>query len=612
MKEFFKKTWVKVLLIASIFFGGLLLLGNCQKVDAANFTLADGTVSNITYSEFQNLHNKHNMYGESYMNISKDMWNSIYLINIRNAYGTHLYSSCTLENDIFTCTNYNSIFSSGMTNNITNGLYKFTITIENVIFDDRTYSILPTYSYTEEDVENAIQDYINQYNMKTEEEYLNYGNEKYLQGLEEGENTVDVTKIIDDYCNENICYTYEEYQEIIKEAKADGYSYGANGMHSAIIESITNNDDLSNILIINPFKKDSDENKNVYYNISYVMDDYIVNNNYHDHEEYLEYGEQKYEEGQNSVDIKSDNESAIQSYIAINNMKTEVEYIQYGTTKYNEGKVDGVEEYCTENICLTNEQYQNNLENAKQEGINSVDIKIDNEEYALQYIEDNNYYSLNEVNAVKVKYYDMGQVNILSDIKHYIVLNYDENYNIDYLNITDGNYYDITIKMINDIFDYGKYYIIDNKNYHDHEEYLTYGRTNYTNGKYEGYNFLMDEIIEWFHNKEYEETYIHLFDYHVDMNEINVNEYANGFEGINYTNEIEFYSAVSKIENIGYVQAMEDSDAFLGLIPTVLGSVISNAMPILTYEVYGISLMNLIGLIAIVGVAIIIIKFIVG
>lgn len=65
-------------------------------------------------------------------------------------------------------------------------------------------------------------------------------------------------------------------------------------------------------------------------------------------------------------------------------------------------------------------------------------------------------------------------------------------------------------------------------------------------------------------------------------------------------------------KDTGYKEALDDSDAFLGLIPTTLGAVVSNMMPILTYEVYGISLMNLVGLIAIVGIAIIIVKFIVG
>lgn len=62
----------------------------------------------------------------------------------------------------------------------------------------------------------------------------------------------------------------------------------------------------------------------------------------------------------------------------------------------------------------------------------------------------------------------------------------------------------------------------------------------------------------------------------------------------------------------GYTQALNDSDAFLGFIPAVLGGVVANVMPILTYEVYGLSIMNVIGIIAVIGLAIIIVKFIVG
>ena len=62
----------------------------------------------------------------------------------------------------------------------------------------------------------------------------------------------------------------------------------------------------------------------------------------------------------------------------------------------------------------------------------------------------------------------------------------------------------------------------------------------------------------------------------------------------------------------GYEQALKDEKAFLGFIPATLGGVVANMMPVLTYEVYGISIMNLIGLIAMIGIAIIIVKFIVG
>ena len=105
-----------------------------------------------------------------------------------------------------------------------------------------------------------------------------------------------------------------------------------------------------------------------------------VYGNGYSEEEYLIYGEQKYQEGYldgvhavengedagtsipensdyfrgwesgfqagvESVDITQDNEEAINEYIASNNMKTEEEYLTYGEEKYQEGKDENANEY---------------------------------------------------------------------------------------------------------------------------------------------------------------------------------------------------------------------------------------------------------------------------
>ena len=72
---------------------------------------------------------------------------------------------------------------------------------------------------------------------------------------------------------------------------------------------------------------------------------YGVYGNGYSHDQYLEYGEEQFNAGAESVDITSDNESAINQYITDNNMKTEEEYNAYGEEQFNAGKEENANEY---------------------------------------------------------------------------------------------------------------------------------------------------------------------------------------------------------------------------------------------------------------------------
>jgi len=61
--------------------------------------------------------------------------------------------------------------------------------------------------------------------------------------------------------------------------------------------------------------------------------------------DYFRGWEAGFQSGVESVDITSDNEEAINEYITSNNMKTEEEYLAYGEEKYQEGKDENANEY---------------------------------------------------------------------------------------------------------------------------------------------------------------------------------------------------------------------------------------------------------------------------
>lgn len=421
----FSKTWVKIIAIITIFFSGLFLLGKCSQVNAANFTLSDGTTSDITYSEGQTLKTQvEEGYVPVYMFIQNQYdfsGNPLYSVSMYNVVNfsslNYVYNNCTLSDATISCSksiSYSTSFSSSLTINnasLVINIYKDYVTVSGAsgTNSNGNYYIVNTgYDTGYQDGLDANQETI--YNTGYNTGY----DAGKTNGLEEGYN--------------------------------NGYDIGYNlgigvGKEQGLEEGYNNGYDTG-----------YDAGYDAGYSVGYT-------------------------EGQNSVDITSDNQTAIDNYITNNKYYSESEYIEYGNTKYTDGTFNGAK--------LAINKYSNDM---------------------LGHISD--IYGTSLANAIAVE---------LKELDH-----------------------------------------IDN--YKDTVEYNA--RT---------IIFALEDNTGQLAAAKYD-------------------------EGV----------------NIGYQQGMSDKGGLMALIPSTLGAVVGNAMPILTYEVYGISIMNIIGLIAIVGIAIIAVKFVVG
>ena len=232
-----------------------------------------------------------------------------------------------------------------------------------------------TVDITSNDAE-AIQNYITNNNYHSNDDYLNYGNQKYQEGQESVDITVDneayAEQVIQDKLDKNQLFDAEYVFNVIQNAEdkfyADGY-------------------------------KDGQESVDITSNDAEVIQNYITNNNYHTHSDYLSYGETKYTEGVASVDT----EQLINNYITSNNMKTEEQYINYGLEQRREGYFSSYDNfinaydqvYSSNNymtgigyMCETytsgayscSEAYKGYLNNLNNAAINSVDITVNDEQ----------------------------------------------------------------------------------------------------------------------------------------------------------------------------------------------------------------------------------------
>ena len=138
--------------------------------------------------------------------------------------------------------------------------------------------------------------------------------ESYQEGYTEGQESVDITvdneayaeQVIQDKLDKNQLFDAEYVFNVIQNAEDKFYSDGFEDGKNSV--DITSND-------------------------SQVIQEYITNNNYHTHTDYLSYGETKYTEGVASVNT----EQLINNYITSNNMKTEEQYLYYGAEQRREG-----------------------------------------------------------------------------------------------------------------------------------------------------------------------------------------------------------------------------------------------------------------------------------
>ena len=111
---------------------------------------------------------------------------------------------------------------------------------------------------------------------------------------------------------------------------------------------------------------------------------FIIDNNYHSNEEYLEYGETKYQEGKESVDITIDNEEYANQFIVDNNYHSNTDYLKYGAEQkqlgINSVDVNGaINTYIEENNMKTQEEYFKYGNERYLDGVASVDTESDNE-----------------------------------------------------------------------------------------------------------------------------------------------------------------------------------------------------------------------------------------
>lgn len=204
--------------------------------------------------------------------------------------------------------------------------------------------------------------------------------ESYQEGYTEGQNSVDITtdnqayaeQVIQDKLDKNQLFDAEYVFNVIQNAEdkfyADGY-------------------------------KDGQESVDITSNDAEAIQNYITNNNYHTHTDYLSYGEIKYNEGVASVDT----EQLINNYITSNNMKTEEQYLNYGLEQRREGYFTSYDNfmnaydqvYSSNNymtgigyMCETytsgayscSEAYKGYLNDLNRVAVNSVDVTVNDEQ----------------------------------------------------------------------------------------------------------------------------------------------------------------------------------------------------------------------------------------
>lgn len=348
--------------------------------------------------------------------------------------------------------------------------------------------------YKSTDNEEAINDYIQNNNMKTEEEYNDYGESKYEEGKQAGIDSVDITtdnqEYADNYIKENNYHTDEDYLEYGKNKKQEGFAEGANSVDIDAIKKSGYDEGYE------AGKAAGIASVDITVDNEEAINKYIQDNNLKTEEEYNSYGESKYAEGKqvgiDSVDITSDNDRVIIKYIQDNNMKTLEEYNSYGESMYNQGKADGIA---------------------------SVDITSDNEAAINKYIQDNNLKTKSEyLEYGNQKYFDGYTAGAKSvDTESYRLIGYKEGYEDGVASV------DITIDNQDAIDDY-----IKKNNMKTNADYLSYGETKYNEGLAKGtdnvYNNLdSDEVV-----KEYVIQYIKVNKYYTEKEFID--NYDDGYK----------------------------------------------------------------------------------
>lgn len=431
LKQIFSNKLVKAIGIIFMCIVGFALLGRCNKVEAINFTLSDGTTSEITYGERQK-------YVSTTENetayIEFDSWKAFtYIVYSESVtiYNSNYYYTCSYTAPSLVCS---KVVTSNMMGGTTgNNSSAVTIYQDYFTFKGKTFTKLV--SLSQDDINNARQEgynegytdgetagnqtgYNNGYTAGKEDGY-NEGytagqTAGYNTGYTEGANSVDITQdnqqAIEDYITENNYHTDSDYQQYGQNQYNTGYANGesagfTNGANANIEEAYNNGYNYGYNQGYTSGMSDADNRVNT------NSQSYIVG----------------FTAGVGSVDITADNGDAIVNYITSNNYHTDTDYLNYGKAQYTSGYNEGQYTMINGIINNANEKYTANITNVCSEdkskcntfiestntsiydkGYNDRDITTDNYSVIQTYLSENTLYTQKQYDDHGYEQYNLG------------------------------------------------------------------------------------------------------------------------------------------------------------------------------------------------------------
>lgn len=406
VKMIFKSKLVRALFVIILCIIGMITIGRCSKVDAANFVLSDGTISSITYNENQVVK-------------GVDANNIEYALTINSPDGTNFYFSYTSTEAIVIYTNctfgilpyngaegvkcnnyttiaYNTNSNTWGTSFMTPGLLiesNRALFVDSFIKPEEVKIVFDTIGggYNEGFVAGQESGYNSGYTAGQES--------GYNTGFTEGKNSVDITQdnqeAIDNYIRDNNYHTNDEYNEYGESQYNKGYDDGesagfTSGANANIEEAYNNGYSYGYNQGYTSGMSDADNRVNT------SSQSYIVG----------------FSAGVGSVDITADNGDAIVNYITSNNYHTDTDYLNYGKAQYSNGYSEGQYTMINGIINNANEKYKTNIGNVCSEdkskcntfiestnkgiydkGYNDRDITSDNNSAIQSYLSANALYT---------------------------------------------------------------------------------------------------------------------------------------------------------------------------------------------------------------------------
>lgn len=295
----------------------------------------------------------------------------------------------------------------------------------DVHYNYENYIVRTTEDLIVSEKQEVIEDYINENNLYTEEEYLEYGAEQ----LEKGKNSVDITsndeQVIENYINENNLKTEQEYNE-----------YGESQYELGFIEGQTSIDITSNDEEI--YLRAFDEGLTTGKKIGFQEGVDSVDLEEIKKSEFDRGYALGFAEGESSVDITSDNDTVIHAYIKKYNYHTDFDFNLNFDLGYSEGikfvynnlpndKVikEYVDKYIYVNKYYTKTEYVDNSDLAYKKGYEAG--LIDGKEIIYKNIKGDpiikEYWKTKIVNGMEIKF------NIEGSDKVYVIKKYDVDIN---------------------------------------------------------------------------------------------------------------------------------------------------------------------------------------